>query len=141
MTADCTVDLQKGWRGQHEIGIGNSLIARIDDDRLTIPKGYASDLASPAVKICGWWVGTPSGENEALAAVTHDVLRQLLSYRLPCLPQLTRKLTDDVFYDFLTEARSCWSVVYHRAVAGPAGSVFMWLTSRPQTATCKCHPQ
>lgn len=139
LTADCTVDLRKGWRGQHEIDIGNGLVVRIDDDRLTMPKGYASDLASPAVKVFGKWIGTPSGFREALAAFVHDVLRQLLNYCLPCLRHLTRKTTDDLFFDFLHEAKSGWFRIYHRAVSGPVGSVFMWLTAKPSVAICKFH--
>ena len=139
LTAMCAVDLRKGWRGTHEITLSNGLVVRIYDDRLEIPKGYASDLSSPAIRVCGKWIGTPTGHREALAAVVHDVLRQILNLRLPCLPQLTRKLTDDEFFDFLHDARSLWFRLYHRAVSGPVGSVFMHLTARPEKGTCKCH--
>lgn len=139
LTADCVVDLRKGWRGSHEIQISDTLIVRIDDDRLTIPRGYASDLCSPAIKIYGRWIGTPTSHREALAAVVHDVTRQLLSYRLPCLPQITRKLTDDLFFDFLSESESPFFRIYHRAVSGPIGTAFMILTAKKETRSCKCH--
>jgi len=139
LTADCVVDLRKGWRGVHEIQISESLTVRIDDDRLTIPRGYASDLCSPAIYVCGRWIGTPSSHREALAAVVHDVTRQLLCYRLACLPQLTRKLTDDLFFDFLAESKSRWTRIFHRAVSGPVGSIFMLLTAKNETRKCRCH--
>ena len=140
LTAVCAVDLRKGWRGTHEITLPNGLVVRIYDDRLEIPTGYASDLASPAIRVGKRWLGTPSGWKEALAAVVHDVLRQILNLGLKCLPQLTRKLTDDIFFDFLHEAKSRWFRIYHRAVSGPVGTVFMWMTARPEAGTCKCHP-
>lgn len=140
LTAMCAVDLRKGWRGTHEITLPNGLVIRIFDDRLEIPVEYASDLASPAIKICGRWIGTPTSYREALAAVVHDVLRQLMGLHLPCLPHLTRKVTDDIFFDFLHEAKSRWFRIYHRAVSGPIGTVFIHLTRKTETAKCKCHP-
>lgn len=140
LTTDCAVDLRKGFKGQHEIDIGSGLSIRLADDILTIPKGYQSDLCSPAVMIWGIRLGTPSGQREALAAVVHDALRQVHNLRLPCLSHITRKLTDDVFFDFLREAQSPWVRVYHRAVSGIAGSIFIRLTSKPQKANCIHHP-
>lgn len=139
LTEDCTVDLRKGLRGVHEITLPNGLIVRLDDDRLTMPKNYASDLCSPAFYFRGKWIGTPTSWREALGAFVHDVLRQLLNLGLKCIQHLTRKMTDDVFFDFLHEASSRWFRLYHRAVSGPVGSLFMLITARPEKGTCKCH--
>lgn len=98
--------------------------------------GLASDLCSPAVKVCGQWIGTPSGPQEALAAYVHDTTRRLLM--AGCVPGLTRRMTDDLFYDFLTEARSPWTRLFHHAVAGPVGSLYMALGSK-EDIYCPCH--
>lgn len=139
LTAECSVDLKKGWVGQHEITLPNGLVVKLDGDLLTIPKGYASDLTSPAIYLFGHWIGTPSGEREALAALVHDVLRQLLALRLACLPKLTRRLTDDEYFDFLHEAKSIWCRLFHHVVASPLGSFYMRLTVRPESGHCRCH--
>lgn len=134
---DCVVDLRKGFRGYHEFTEWGHLFAILDDDRFTICGGQGSDLCSPAVKIGPFWLGTPSGPHEALAAWVHDTTRRAL--RAGC-SQLTRKITDDLFYDFLVAARSRWSRIFHGAVAGPLGTAYMKLaTPKLNSVTCKCH--
>lgn len=134
---DCIVDLRKGLRGVHEFTEWGHLFAILDDDRLTICGNQGSDLCSPAVKIGPFWIGTPSGPNEALAAWVHDTTRRAM--RAGC-SGLTRKMTDDLFYDFLTEARSRCSRLYHGAVASPIGSLYMRFTqSKLNGIACTCH--
>lgn len=134
---DCTVDLRKGLRGVHEFTEWGHVFAILDDDRFTITGGQGSDLCSPAVKIGKFWIGTPSGPNEALAAWVHDTTRRAL---LAGCSGLTRKMTDDLFYDFLVEKRSRWSRIYHGAVAGPLGSLYMKMnTPKQHGISCRCH--
>jgi len=136
LTYDVTVDLRKGYKGRHQFWSHGRLIATLVDDLLTIHEGYASDLCSPAVRVAGCWIGTPTGEGEELAAFVHDVARQLLGH--PCAPW-TRKDTDDLFWDFLTDGGSRVRRLYHFAVSSVIGSVFMALTARDKGITCSCH--
>lgn len=149
LTADVTVDLRKGYKGRHQwwthgdsgsgaggSSAGGQLIATLVDDCLTIHEGYASDLCSPAVRVAGCWIGTPTGPGEELAAFVHDCTRQLLGH--PCAPW-TRKDTDDLFYDFLGEGHSKVRRLYHFAVSSVIGSAFMALTRKDRSLRCRCH--
>ena len=134
---DCTVDLRKGLRGCHEFYDARDFrFAILDDDRLTMMRGLVSDLCSPAVRIGSLWIGTPSGNKEALAAFVHDTTRRILFSG--CVEGLTRRMTDNLFYDFLTEARSPWSKLFHGAVSGPIGSLYLALGDKPKIY-CTCH--
>jgi hypothetical protein len=134
---DCTVDLRKGLRGCHEFyDEFDFRFAILEDDRLTMMRGLTSDLCSPATYAFGFWIGTPSGNKEALAAYVHDTTRQILA--AGCVNGLTRKMTDDLFYDFLTEARSKWNRLFHHAVAGPVGTAYMMIKPKP-IVYCSCH--
>lgn len=136
LTHDVTVDLRKGYKGRHQWWHGDMPVATLVDDYLTIHEGYASDLCSPAVRVAGCWIGTPTGPGEELAAFVHDCTRQLLGH--PCAPW-TRKDTDDLFYDFLGEAHSKVRRLYHFAVSSVIGSAFMALTRKDRGLRCRCH--
>jgi hypothetical protein len=140
MSKDCVIDIRKGYIGRHEFWSGDQLIATLANDHLTIHAGYASDLCSPAIKVCGIWFGTPTSEREALAAFAHDCLRQILMARLKCCPW-SRKDTDDIFFDLLRDQKSRFSSIYHGAVAGFLGDIFMKLTASKSDITCRpCKP-
>ena len=134
---DCTVDLRKGLRGCHEFyNIHNVRFAILLDDRLTMMQGLVSDLCSPAVRVGRFWIGTPSGPREALAAYVHDTTRRIA--RAGCVEGFTRKTADDLFYDFLLEARSPWTRLFHHVVAGPLGTLYEFC-GRRETVYCSCH--
>jgi hypothetical protein len=133
---DCGVRLSKGFKGRHEFTDEKGFtFAILQDDNLVMLQGLASDLCSPAIRIAGRWVGTPSGEKEALAAYVHDTTRRIM--RAGCVPGMTRKVTDDLFYDFLMEARSRWTRLFHRAVASPVGS--LWMAFSTEIVVCRQH--
>lgn len=136
LTSDLVVRLDRGFRGYHELCDGGKTWAILDGDKLTIMAGYAFDGCSPAVRVFGRWVGTPT-PRKAVAAAAHDCLRGYMG--LPCLPY-DRKTTDEVFYDMLDAEGFEGRDIYHGAVAGFWGSTFIWLTRGPSTANCKCHP-
>ncbi len=139
LTQDLVVYLNKGWRGRHVLRDDDTEWATLVDDTLTILAGYSCDGCSPAIQLFGHWFGTPTPPNAVTACFVHDVLRGYLG--LPCL-SYTRKDTDDVFYDILKEAGFKMGEVYHGAVAGFWGSLYIRLTSaRPNHSNCKCHPK
>lgn len=138
-TCEVVVKLNRPqYRGSHRFVLDGRLLASLDNDILTIHEGYASDLCSPAIRIGKWWIGTPTSEREALAAIVHDVTRQLLASKLACIPW-DRKDTDDFFFEFLKESNSWVSGIYHRAVSGLVGSLFMRLTARTYKMSCQNH--
>ena len=138
LTGDLIVDLDKGLRGFHVLRDKDTTWAILDRDQLTIRAGYAFDGCSPAGKVFGRWFGTPTPRNAVAAAAVHDCLRGYL--KLPCIGY-TRKDTDDIFHDMLKTAGFPLGGVYHGAVAGPWGDLYMRLTgNRPSSANCKCHP-
>lgn len=137
LTADLVVDLNKGLRGYHILRDGATSWAILDRDKLTIFAGYAFDGCSPAWKILGKWYGTPTPRRAVAAAAVHDCLRGYLG--LGCVGY-TRKDTDDIFFDMLQAEGFLGSEIYHGAVAGFCGSLYIRLTAaRPSKANCKCH--
>ena len=139
LVEDWKVDLQMGLRGYHELRDNDSLWAVLHDDLLTVMAGYACDGCSPAWRVFGRWYGTPTPPGAIGPAIVHDVLRGYLG--LPCL-KYDRKFTDDVFYNLLKRSGFEWGDVYHGAVAGFWGNVYIKMTAaRPSSAVCACHPQ
>ncbi len=137
LTADLAVDLGLGLNGNHVLRDGETDWAILRGDILTIFEGYAFDGCSPAWQIFGRWFGTPTPRKAVAAAAVHDCLRGYLG--LDCL-HYTRKDTDDVFWNMLKAEGFPMGGVYHGAVAGPIGSLYIRLTAaRPNKANCKCH--
>lgn len=137
LTGDLVVDLNKGLRGYHILRDKETTWAILDRDQLTIFAGYAFDGCSPAFRVGGRWFGTPTPREAVAAAAVHDCLRGYLN--LPCL-DYTREDTDDVFHDMLKEAGFAFGDVYHGAVAGFWGDLYLKLTgNRPSEASCGCH--
>lgn len=136
LTADFTVDLEKGYQGNHDfVSLENGFrFASLHDDFFTLYTGYASDLCSPAVRIGRKWLGTPSSEKEKPGAYIHDAARQVM--RLACCPW-NRKDTDDFFWDALTVTGSRQRNTYHFAVSSVIGSVFMLLTRKEPDCFCE----
>lgn len=136
-TSRLIVDLELGLKGSHSLCDGDHEWATLNGDILTILPGYAFDGCSPAIRLFGRWYGTPTPHKAVPAAGVHDALRGYLG--LPCLAY-TRKDTDDVFWDLLKDQGFPLGSIYHAAVAGPIGSLYIWLTaSRPNLANCKSH--
>ena len=139
LTDDLVVDLRKGMRGFHLLQDSGTTWATLDGDLLTIHAGYAFDGCSPAVRLFGKWLGTPTPPRAVAAAAVHDLLRSYL--HLPCITY-DLKDTDDIFYNLLHQADFDFEDIYHGAVAGPFGKLYHRLTrSRPTAARCKCHPR
>lgn len=137
LTQDLVVDLNKGLKGYHILRDGKTSWAILDRDQLTIFAGYAFDGCSPAWRFFGRWYGTPTPPAAVAAACVHDCLRGYLG--LGCI-SYDRKATDDVFFDMLKTAGFKPAEIYHGAVAGPLGSLYLKLTgNRPSRANCKCH--
>ena len=138
LLADLVVDIDLGLSGRHALCDGDKQWASLDGDRLTILKGYAFDGCSPAMRLFGKWHGTPTPRNAVAAAAVHDCLRGYLG--LDCT-DYTRAATDDVFYNMLRDAGFPLGGVYHGAVAGFLGNLYIKLTAaRPKTANCDTHP-
>lgn len=128
------VDLEKGFKGRHEFKHYNGFhLGSLNDDLLTINEGYTSDLASPAINVLGKWIGTPTGRREGPGVIIHDFTRQTM--RIPCSPW-DRKITDDLFYDALVLCGSRLAGVYHAAVSGFAGDLFLRFTQKPLDVYC-----
>ena len=139
LTADLVVDLKRGMRGFHILQDGGTTWAQLDGDILTIFAGYAFDGCSPAIRIFGKWIGTPTPRRAVAAAAVHDTLRNYL--HLPCITY-NLKDTDEIFYNLLRECRFDFEDIYHGAVAGFCGRLYHLITaSRPTAARCKCHPR
>jgi len=138
LTGDLVVHLNKGLRGDHIFRDGDTDWASLRGDTLTILAGYAFDGCSPAWQIFGRWFGTPTPHSAVAACAVHDCLRGYMG--LLCV-EYTRKDTDDIFFDMLKEAGFPVGSVYHSAVAGFWGNLYIQLTAaRPQKESCKCHP-
>lgn len=99
----------------------NKIIAKLFHGILTISKGYASDLCSPAFKVSGKWFGVPSGPKEVEACVIHDCLRQL-TYSACC--PWDRNFADKAFYEVLKFKKSSKSALYYIAVSSFIGDTF-----------------
>lgn len=138
LTGDLVVYLNKGLRGFHELKNNGTVWAILNNDKLTILAGYAFDGCSPAWRFLGRWYGTPTPRAVVPAAAVHDCLRQFMGVK--CLGY-DRKLTDDIFHDMLREAGFPATSIYHGAVAGFWGSLFIKLTRKNSDAHCGKHPK
>lgn len=136
LTSDLVVYLNKGIEGYHELVSDEIVRAVIKKDKLTILSGYAFDGASPAWRIFGTWYGTPTPRPVVPAAAVHDCLRQFMG--LKCLGY-SRKDTDDIFYSIMEEQGFLAGGIYHEAVAGIVGTLFMKLTWRKSNCYCRNH--
>ncbi len=137
LDADLIVDLRLHLRGFHVLQDRGRTFAVLDDDQLTIRKGFAFDGCSPAFRIAGRWFGVPTPPSAVAAAATHDCLRGYL--RLPCLCYSIGD-TDDVFHSILEEQGCKLGDLYHAAVAGWPGRLYYRLTALgPSSARCRCH--
>jgi hypothetical protein len=127
-------DLQKGYKGRHTFIHDNGFVlGSVTGDILTINEEYTSDLASPAFRIFGKWVGTPTSERELDGVILHDFLRQTM--HVLCSPW-NRKDTDDLFYEALLEGGSKRAGLYHWAVSSAPGDLFLKLTTKPLDVHC-----
>jgi hypothetical protein len=135
LACDLVIDLGAGFRGHHEFQHQETLWGVLDDDRLTIFAGYASDLCSPGFYFCGRWFGTPSKGAE-LAAFLHDFLRQFMAPNLACSPW-DRAETDRLFYNAMTMLGFRGRDIYNGAVAGPLGSLWIWLNKPRPDVYCR----
>jgi len=137
LTTDFVVDLQKGYSGLHEFSsLEEGVFATLDDDILTIKRGFKSDLCSPAFRVGGVWVGTHTGPKEAPGAFIHDCTRRV--YRLHCVP-FTWKDTNDFFWDALHIKKSPLKRTYHFAVSSGIGKLFSWFTEKKLDCYCKTY--
>ncbi len=132
---DLVIDLGIGHRGHHEFVHGQTVWGTLINDRLTIFAGYASDLCSPGFYLFGRWFGTPSRGAE-LPAILHDFLRQFMAPNLACSPW-DRHETDRLFFNALEMVGFCGRDVYHGAVAGPIGSLWIWLNKPRPDVYCR----
>jgi hypothetical protein len=138
LSGDYVVGLGLGLKGYHELVDGRTVWATLEDDKLTIMAGYAFDGCSPAWRVLGKWYGTPTPRKAVGPAAVHDCLRGYM--KLACL-RITRKNTDDVFWNMLKAEGFQLGDVYHGAVSGPLGDVYSYFTAaRPSKASCACHP-
>lgn len=137
LTEDLIVDLRLHLRGFHVLQDRGRTFAVLDDDQLTIRKGYACDGCSPAWRVFGRWVGVPTPHPVVAAAFVHDCMRGYLD--VACLTY-SREDTDRVFVGLMEETNFDMRGVYHAAVAGVWGSAYDRITRRgPNQATCRCH--
>jgi len=126
LTANFVVDLQKGYKGYHEFAsLEEGVFASLDDDILTLFKGFVWDLCSPSVYVRGRWVGTPTGSREAAGSCIHDAARRI--YRLYCTP-FDWKDTNDFFWDALALSGSHVKRTYYFAVSSFLGKAFSCFT-------------
>lgn len=138
LTCDPVIDLQMGYRGDHEFVHEGTTWGFLHDDILTMQAGYASDLCSPGFYLFGKWHGTYSKGCE-IPAYLHDFARQFMRPNVACSPW-DRKGADDLFYNAMTMVKFPGRGLYHGAVKGPIGNLWMHLNrSRPKTS-CRCHP-
>ncbi len=132
---DYTIKLDTGWSGRHDFYAGGELRARLRDDVLTVAAEYAFDGCSPAFRIMGKWIGTPTPKNAIAAALVHDVLRQFLS--LECVPY-SRRDTDAAFYNVLRDSGFWGRDVYHGAVNSWIGSLYAKIKGAEAGIHCSC---
>lgn len=136
LTCDLTVNLGEGHVGYHEFCHDQNLWGILNNDRLTIMAGYASDLCSPGFYLFGKWYGTPSKGAE-LASFLHDFTRQFMRPNVECSPW-DRKATDRIFYNALCMTRFPGRDLYHGAVSNILGDVWMWLNRPRPDVYCRC---
>lgn len=136
LTSELVVDLGEGHVGYHEFCHDGNLWGILNNDRLAIMAGYASDLCSPGFYLFGKWYGTPSKGAE-LAAFIHDFTRQFIRPNVECSPW-TRKDTDRIFYNALKMTRFKGRDIYHGAVSGFLGSFWTWINRPRHDVYCRC---
>jgi hypothetical protein len=136
---DLVIHLGLGLMGYHDFWDGDDLEGILHDDLLTIYSGFPSDGCSPAFRIpfTQRWIGTFTPYAALPACYAHDFLRKYLA---PPCTGLTRKMTDNVFFNLLNAEGFGLRDIYHGAVAGPAGSIYIYLTrKRTSNAGCRIH--
>jgi hypothetical protein len=136
---DLKIDLGMGLYGYHEFYDGETLEGVLDDDTVTIFSGFRSDGCSPAWRIpfTNQWVGTFTPYAALPGCFAHDFLSK---YRAPKCTGLSRKMTDDVFWNLLHLEGFGLRDIYHGAVAGPAGNLYLHLQrKKPSNAGCRIH--
>jgi len=133
LAEDYALDLDMGWTGEHVFCDAGRTFATLNGSVMTIFAGYAFDGSSPAFKICGKWFGTPTPDSVVAAALVHDCLRQFMP--LDCVPY-NRKDTDDCFFNIMRANGWKATSIYHGAVAGIFGTIFIRLTNKSTTISC-----
>lgn len=135
LTADLVVDLGKGYEGYHLLENAGTVWAILNGDTLTVFAGYAFDGCSPAWRIFGIWIGTPTLHSAVAASCAHDVLRGFL--HLPCVP-FNRDASDDIFFDILRSQDHRWRDIYHGAVSGRIGRLYSLISRTPSQPKASC---
>lgn len=147
MTRDFRIPLTRDFGASYHLLKGGNTLAVLEHHSLTLKAGYACDGYSPVVKRPWWipgrdpWIRFTRMPKCGLApALGHDPLRQFLDVSVydadgmahePC--PWDREYTDDEFFNWMAlggigrhEAG-----LYHRGVAGPLGTAYIWFTRKP----------
>lgn len=132
LTEDFTICLGTGWLGYHEFYHGGALWGVLRGDVLTIKKDFAWNGCSPAWRIFGRWVGTPTPRSAMVPSLIHDFLYQFLD--LECAPWDKRQ-ADHIFYNLMVEYEFCLRGTYHGTVAA-LGAAFRRLTPGDPKTSC-----
>lgn len=135
LTADFVINLGCGWIVTHEFYDRGKQIGRLIGDELTIFEGYAWDGCSPAWRVFGVWIGTPTPLPALIPSLVHDMLYQFMS--VSCVPWDKRQ-ADEIFWNLMVEKNFPLKGTYHGAVA-IFGAVYRRIQpARPQTR-CLLH--
>jgi len=121
-------ELDRDFGGVYEFYSGSKLLGIITGSKLEILRGYAGDGYSPVISLFDCWIRlTPTPKCGFAPAVIHDFTRQFLN--TPGCPW-DRKQTDDWFYNCLRRGGEPRTGIFHRAVAGPLGTAYIWATRK-----------
>lgn len=135
LTENFRINLGRGWKGVHEFWDNGVFLARLVDDDLEIFAGFAFNGCSPAWRVFGRWVGTPTPKPVIIPSLVHDVLWQWLDS--PCIPW-DMKASNDLFWDLMNEEQWRLRRTYHGTVA-LLGKTFRRFSAKNPNAKCACN--
>jgi hypothetical protein len=134
-TRDVAYTLDRYYGNPFSLRTGDKILATYLSGRLFVHAGYASDGYSPVISAPWkafddpWLRLTPTPPCGFGPSILHDITRQFCG--VPGCPW-DREQTDDWFFDCLIAGGvPRWkSGIYHRAVAGTFGDVYIALTRK-----------
>ena len=128
LTRLLTLEIDRDFGGVWHCYSGRHLLGVLANRQIIIFPAYAGDGYSPVIRFLGRWIRlTPTPACGYAPAIGHDFTRQF--YHVTGCPW-TRRDSDNWFYNWLRRGGEPRTGIFHRAVAGPIGTAYIWLTRK-----------
>jgi hypothetical protein len=128
LTRLLALDIDRDFGGVWHCYSGERLLGILNHQKIIILPAYAGDGYSPVIRFLGRWIRlTPTPACGYAPAIGHDFTRQF--YHVTGCPW-TRRDSDNWFYNWLRRGGEPRVGIFHRAVAGPLGTAYIWATRK-----------